>query len=55
VVFSGAKMLTEQIQRGEDYERIERVASIIICGETLLHEEPAYYNSYFPTLENNRN
>jgi predicted transposase/invertase (TIGR01784 family) len=46
VVYSGAKLLTEQIQKGEGYGQIERVVSIIICGETLLHEEPEYYNCY---------
>jgi predicted transposase/invertase (TIGR01784 family) len=46
VVFSGAKLLAEQLKRGEGYGRIERVASIVICGETLLNEEPGYYNSY---------
>jgi predicted transposase/invertase (TIGR01784 family) len=46
VVFSGAKMLAGQIKRGESYGQVERVVSIIICGETLLHEEPEYYNSY---------
>jgi predicted transposase/invertase (TIGR01784 family) len=46
VVFSGAKMLTGQIKRGEGYDRIERVVSIVICGETLLFEEPEYYNKY---------
>jgi hypothetical protein len=30
----------------EGYGQGEWVASIIICGETLLHEEPGYYNSY---------
>jgi hypothetical protein len=25
---------------------IERVVSIVICGDILLHEEPGYYNSY---------
>jgi hypothetical protein len=42
VVFSGAKMRAGQIRRGEGYGQIERVASIIICGDTLLHEEPGY-------------
>jgi predicted transposase/invertase (TIGR01784 family) len=46
VVFSGAKMLSEQIQRGKGYGQIERVVSIVICGQTLLHEEPGYYNTY---------
>jgi predicted transposase/invertase (TIGR01784 family) len=46
VVFSGAKLLAEQLKRGERYGQVERVACIVICGETLLFEEPGYYNCY---------
>jgi predicted transposase/invertase (TIGR01784 family) len=46
IVFAIGKMLAEQIQRGEEYYRIERVVSIVICAGVLLSEEPGYYNSY---------
>jgi predicted transposase/invertase (TIGR01784 family) len=46
IAFATAKMLTEQIRRGEDYSRVERVAGIVICGGVLLSEEAGYYNTY---------
>jgi predicted transposase/invertase (TIGR01784 family) len=46
IAFSIGKMLTEQIRRGDQYYRIERVTSIVICGGVLLPEEPGYYNTY---------
>jgi predicted transposase/invertase (TIGR01784 family) len=46
VAFSVGKMLSEQIKRGEEYYRIERVISIVICNNILLSEEAGYYNTY---------
>jgi predicted transposase/invertase (TIGR01784 family) len=47
IAFSIGKMLSEQIQRGDDYYRIERVICIVIyCGGVLLPEEAEYYNTY---------
>jgi predicted transposase/invertase (TIGR01784 family) len=46
IAFSIGKMLAEQIKKGDKYYRIERVVSIVICGDVLLHEEPGYYNTY---------
>ncbi|MDR1249128.1 MAG: Rpn family recombination-promoting nuclease/putative transposase [Treponema sp.] len=46
IAFSIGKMLSEQIQRGDEYYRIERVVCIVICGGVLLSEEPEYYNTY---------
>jgi predicted transposase/invertase (TIGR01784 family) len=46
IAFATAKMLAEQIKRGEEYSRVERVVSIVICGGVLLSEEAEYYNSY---------
>jgi predicted transposase/invertase (TIGR01784 family) len=34
------------LKRGEEYRRIERVVSIVICGGVLLSEETGYYNTY---------
>jgi predicted transposase/invertase (TIGR01784 family) len=53
IAFSIGKMLSEQIKRGDDYYRIERVICIVICcGGILLHEEAEYYNTY--SLRNDR-
>jgi predicted transposase/invertase (TIGR01784 family) len=46
IAFSIGKMLSEQIKRGDDYYRIERVICIVICGSILLSEEAEYYNTY---------
>jgi predicted transposase/invertase (TIGR01784 family) len=47
IAFSIGKMLSEQIQRGDDYYRVERVICIVICcGGVLLSEEAEYYNTY---------
>jgi predicted transposase/invertase (TIGR01784 family) len=46
IAFATAKMLTEQIKRGEEYRHVERVVSIVICGGVLLSEEAGYYNTY---------
>jgi predicted transposase/invertase (TIGR01784 family) len=46
IAFATAKMLTEQIKRGEEYNKVERVVSIVICGGVLLSEEAGYYNTY---------
>jgi predicted transposase/invertase (TIGR01784 family) len=46
VTLSTAKMLTEQIKRGETYSRLERVVSILICEGILIPEEQTYYNKY---------
>jgi predicted transposase/invertase (TIGR01784 family) len=46
IAFAIGKMLAEQIKKGDEYYRIERVVNIIICCDTLLYEEPGYYNTY---------
>jgi predicted transposase/invertase (TIGR01784 family) len=46
IVFTAAKMLAGQIKRGEEYQHIQRVVSIIICQGILLSGEPGYYNTY---------
>jgi predicted transposase/invertase (TIGR01784 family) len=42
----GAKMLTEQISRGDQYGQLERVISIIIVDGDLVNEDWDYYNRY---------
>jgi predicted transposase/invertase (TIGR01784 family) len=46
IAFATAKMLAEQIKRGDEYRRVERVASIVICGGVVLSEVAGYYNTY---------
>jgi predicted transposase/invertase (TIGR01784 family) len=46
IVLYGAKMLTEQVKRGDTWDRAEQVISIIIIDDILIPEEPGYYNEY---------
>jgi predicted transposase/invertase (TIGR01784 family) len=46
VVFYAAKMVTEQVDAGEDYSKIKRVISIIITDYALLSENDNYHNCY---------
>jgi predicted transposase/invertase (TIGR01784 family) len=46
LVFYLAKLLEEQIKRGEDWEKLHQVVSIVICDHELLPEERAYINAY---------
>jgi predicted transposase/invertase (TIGR01784 family) len=41
-----AKMGTEQIKRGDQWEQANRVVSIIIINDILIPEEKHYYNRY---------
>jgi predicted transposase/invertase (TIGR01784 family) len=46
LVFYLAKLLEEQIKRGEDWRKLHQVVSIVICDHDLLPEERAYVNAY---------
>ncbi|MDR2371110.1 MAG: Rpn family recombination-promoting nuclease/putative transposase [Treponema sp.] len=46
IVLYGAKMLTEQVKRGNTWGRVEQVISIVIMNEILVPEETGYYNKY---------
>jgi predicted transposase/invertase (TIGR01784 family) len=46
IAFSTAKMLAEQLKRGEEHRQVKRAVSIVICGGVLLSEETGYYNTY---------
>jgi hypothetical protein len=46
IILHGAKMLTEQVKRGDTWDKTERVISIIIINDILLSEEADYYNEY---------
>jgi predicted transposase/invertase (TIGR01784 family) len=46
LVFYLAKLLEEQIKRGEDWKKLHQVVSIVICDHSLLPEERSYINVY---------
>jgi predicted transposase/invertase (TIGR01784 family) len=46
IVVYVAKMLTEQVKKGNTWDTAEQVISIIIMNEVLLPEETGYYNEY---------
>jgi predicted transposase/invertase (TIGR01784 family) len=46
IVLYDTKMLTEQLKRGESWNRAKRVISIIIMNDILVPEEEKYYNRY---------
>jgi predicted transposase/invertase (TIGR01784 family) len=46
LVFYLAKLLEEQIKRGEDWKKLHQVVSIVICDHELLPEERDYTNEY---------
>jgi predicted transposase/invertase (TIGR01784 family) len=46
LVFYAAKLLGEQIKRGENWEKLQQVVSIVICDHNLLPEERSYINAY---------
>jgi predicted transposase/invertase (TIGR01784 family) len=46
LVYYAAKLLTEQIKRGQDWDKLHQVISIVICNHKMLLEEPSYINSY---------
>jgi predicted transposase/invertase (TIGR01784 family) len=46
IAFAGAKLLSEQLKRGQDYHLLKQAVSIVICDGVLLAEEAEYYNRY---------
>jgi predicted transposase/invertase (TIGR01784 family) len=46
LVLYGSKMVAEQISKGDEYDTIKRVISIVITDYVLLPEEAAYHNVY---------
>lgn len=46
IVFYTSKMITEQISKGESYEHIKKVISIVITDYTLIKENSDYHNTY---------
>lgn len=48
VLFYASKMISEQISSGEEYEKIKKVISIIICTDhNMIKDSKEYHNRYF--------
>jgi predicted transposase/invertase (TIGR01784 family) len=46
IVFYGAKLVTEQMGSGDDYEKINKVISIIITDEKLIKDSERYHHRF---------
>ena len=46
IVFYGAKLITEQMGGGDDYEKINKVISIIITDEKLIKDSERYHHRF---------
>ncbi len=46
IVFYTSKMITEQINKGDNYEKIKKVISIVILEFKLIKENTAYHNIF---------
>jgi predicted transposase/invertase (TIGR01784 family) len=46
IILYASKLITEQIGSGQDYDRIQRVVSIIITDEDLIKASPRYHHRF---------
>jgi len=46
IIYYGAKLITEQIGSSDNYDKIQRVISIIITDENLIPNSPRYYHRF---------
>ena len=46
IIYYDAKLITEQIGSGDDYDAIKRVISIIITEESLIADSPRYHHRF---------
>ena len=53
ILYYSTRLVTGQLGRGEDYNKLRQVISIVICDHELLEEEDSYINVY--ELKNGRN
>jgi predicted transposase/invertase (TIGR01784 family) len=47
IVFYDAKLITEQLNSGDEYEKIHRLRSIIIMGERFFENHDLYHDEFF--------
>jgi len=53
ILYYSTRLVAGQLGRGEDYNKLRQVISIVICDHTLLEEEDHYLNVY--ELRNKKN
>ena len=46
VLYYAARLIGDQLQWGDDYDKLHQVISIVICDHDLLEEEESYINVY---------
>ena len=46
IIYYGAKLITEQLGKSDDYENIKRVISIIVTDYPMLEESPSYHHRF---------
>ena len=46
IVFYNAKMMTEQLGSGDDYDLIKKTINIVITGEKFIHEHDEYHDKF---------
>ncbi|MCL2386829.1 MAG: Rpn family recombination-promoting nuclease/putative transposase [Defluviitaleaceae bacterium] len=46
IVFYNAKILTEQLGSGDDYDSIKKTINIVITGEKFIHEHEHYHDKF---------
>ena len=46
IIFYGSKLITEQVGSGDDYDKINKVISIIITDEKLIGDSPEYHHHF---------
>jgi predicted transposase/invertase (TIGR01784 family) len=46
VIMYNARMVTEQMMRGQKYEKLKKAINIIVCDHTFIAESAAYHNCF---------
>ncbi|GHU99669.1 hypothetical protein FACS189483_09170 [Spirochaetia bacterium] len=55
VLYDQAKMITDQMQMGDDYQKIQPIISVLILDHIMFPDEPKYLNTYeFLNIESHR-
>ncbi len=53
ILFYSARMITEQIGKGENYEQIKQVVNIVITAHKVFKDEAAYHHCFIPYDQKN--
>jgi len=54
ITYYSARQISDQLNWGDDYEKLHQVISIIICDHVLLEDEESYINDYEMRNKNNK-